>query len=440
MTGALVFGMGVAGEAVARQLLVRGWDVVAADDRGDEAAVARADTLGLELVVGPDRDALAALVRGVDVVCPGPGVPLHHPVIALAREGGVPVWSEFELVSHWGHPPLVAVTGTNGKTTVCTLVTHMLATAGKKVVAAGNNELPLVDALDMDLDMVVVEASSFRLELTETFRPVVGTWLNVSEDHLDWHGSLAAYTAAKAKLWTNQLPDDVAIANREDELVMAAAGSAPSRRRTFALRDAAADAHLDGDDLVVEGRVVISISELPRSWPHDISNALAAALTAMSAGADAADCRSVLAEFQGLPHRVELIGDAGGVRYYDDSKATTPASVVTAVAGFESVVLIAGGRNKGLDLGVLADAADRVRAVVSIGEAAAAVDAAFAGRRPVLNAASMDDAVRKARDAARPGDAVLLSPGCASYDWYRNYGERGDDFVRAVHDLLGHDA
>jgi UDP-N-acetylmuramoylalanine--D-glutamate ligase len=167
-----------------------------------------------------------------------------------------------------------------------------------------------------------------------------------------------------------------------------------------------------------------------------VSNALAAAMSALAVGAGLDNCRAVLRDFRGLPHRVELIGDAGGVRFYDDSKATTPASVITAVSGFESVVLIAGGRNKGLDLGVLADVKDRVRAVVAIGEAAADVEAAFAGTRPVVRAASMDEAVALARDRAQDGDAIVLSPGCSSFDWYRNYAERGNDFARAVGALL----
>jgi UDP-N-acetylmuramoylalanine--D-glutamate ligase len=435
MRRALVFGFGQAGEAVAGALLRREWLVVAADDGGGDDARARAAALGLHLIVAPGATELTSLVNGVDLVCPAPGVPSHHAVFAAAREAGVRAWSEFELAAHWEHPPLVAVTGTNGKTTVCTLVTEMLATAGKKVIAAGNNELPLVDALDQRLDLIVVEASSFRLELTETFRPHVGAWLNVSEDHLDWHGSMDAYVAAKAKIWANQDADDVAVANADDAAVLAAARQARSRLLTYSIIGPA-DAHLDGDALVVEGDVLIHRDEMRRAWPHDISNALAAALTASAAGADLASCRAALANFQGLPHRVELIGDAGGVRFYDDSKATTPASVVSAVSGFDSVVLIAGGRNKGLNLGVLADVADRVRSVIAIGEAAGEVQAAFAGRRPVVTAASMDEAVGLARQQAVEGDAVLLSPGCASFDWYRSYGERGDDFARAVSELL----
>ena len=171
--------------------------------------------------------------------------------------------------------------------------------------------------------------------------------------------------------------------------------------------------------------------------PHDIANALAAAATALEGGGSIDPVRSVLRTFEGLPHRVSFVAEADGIRWYDDSKATAPHATAAAVAGFDHVVLIAGGRNKGLDLSALADSADRVRAVVAIGESAGDVAAAFASRVPVIEARSMDEAVAAARRAARAGDAVLLSPGCASFDWYRNYKERGDDFVRAVRELVG---
>jgi UDP-N-acetylmuramoylalanine--D-glutamate ligase len=436
---ALVLGMAQTGEAVARFLRTRGWDVVAVDDAPTDAARERAAGAGLELVGAPDIATLDALVRSVDLVCPSPGVPRRHPVFELAEAAAVPAWSEFELAARMDHPPLVAVTGTNGKTTVTTLIAMMLTEAGRHTIAAGNNEVPLVEALDSgeDYDVIVVEASSSRLDLTETFRPIVGVWLNVSEDHVDWHGSMAAYIDAKAKIWARQLPDDLAVANADDPTVLDAARHAPSRVATYAVDAPAADAVLRGDDLVVNGDLVAHRSELPRAWPHDVSNALAACIAALAAGADVESCGRVLREFRGLPHRVQLIGDSGGVRFFDDSKATTPASVVTAVSGFDSVVLIAGGRNKDLDLGVLGSISERVRAVVAIGEAAPEIEAAFAGRTPVVAAHSMDEAVRVARDFARAGDAVLLSPGCASFDWYRNYAERGVDFARAVTASLG---
>jgi UDP-N-acetylmuramoylalanine--D-glutamate ligase len=180
------------------------------------------------------------------------------------------------------------------------------------------------------------------------------------------------------------------------------------------------------------GLELVAATELPRSLPLDIANSLAAAATALAAGASPEGCRSALRQFTGLPHRVELVAEAGGVRWYDDSKSTTPASVLAAVAGFRSVVLIAGGRNKGLDLGVLAAAAPPVRSVVAIGEAAGDVEAAFAGRVAVTRADTMEAAVLAADEIAEPGDAVLLSPGCASFDWYRSYAERGEEFTALV--------
>lgn len=436
MRSALVIGLGQAGTSVARHLVRHGMDVVVLDDRPTDAARATAADLGVDYVTDVDA---ATLVAGADLVSPSPGVPVGHAAIQAALATGVPVWSEFELAARWDERPIVAITGTNGKTTVVTLVESMLERSGLAVVAAGNNELPLVDALDDEaVELFVVEASSFRLQFTERFRPRVGTWLNLAPDHLDWHPSMEEYAAAKARLWAAQRDEDVAIGNADDDVVRAYLDAAPARRSTFAVIASGADWRVvDGAIAGPDGAPIVAVEELPRRLPHDLSNAVAAVATAVSAGATAGACADVLRSFTGLPHRVQLVRDAGGVRWYDDSKATTPASVATAVSAFDSVVLIAGGRNKGLDLGALRALSDRIRAVVAIGEAAPLVADAFAGSVPVVTAASMDEAVAAAADLARPGDAVLLSPGCASYDWYRNYGERGDDFARAVNALVG---
>jgi UDP-N-acetylmuramoylalanine--D-glutamate ligase len=434
----LVVGMGVTGEAVARQLLRRGDTVVAVDDAPGEGAHAAAEALSIELVAGPSDAELDALVSAADVVLPSPGVPARHAGYRLAAERGVPVWSEFELAHRWAPDAVIAaVTGTNGKTTVTTLVTDMLVAAGRKAVAAGNNELPLVDALDLGADVLVVEASSFRLLHAPSFRPQVATWLNLSEDHLDWHPDLAHYIDAKARIWANQDDDDLAVGNADDPVVMEALAAARGRHQTFSVAGAA-DFRWDRDAGVLagpDGAAIVEVDALPRQRPHDVANALAATATALGVGGAVEDCGAVLRSFVGLPHRVALVRDAGGVQWYDDSKATTPASVVAAVGGFSSVVLIAGGRSKGLAFDSLRSVADRVRAVVAIGEAAGEVEAAFAGLCPVERASSMDDAVGRAAGVAKPGDAVLLSPGCASFDWYRNYAERGDDFARAVMEL-----
>jgi UDP-N-acetylmuramoylalanine--D-glutamate ligase len=432
----LVIGLAVTGEAVARQLVRRGHGVVVTDDRPTDAVRQRAAALDIELVEAPSVAALESLVKAADVVLPSPGVPAAHPCFALAEGYGVPVWSEFELAAQWAPDvPLAAVTGTNGKTTVVTLVTDMLVASGVPAVAAGNTDVPLIDAIDGTAEVIVVEASSFRLMHAPSFRPAVAAWLNLADDHLDWHPDMAHYAAAKARIWANQAGDDLAIANADDPVVMAALAGAGGRHQTFGLDRA--DWRWDrGSDLLTgPAGDIVTASALPSSRPHDLANALAASAVAVGAGAELDACRDVLRNFRGLPHRVQLVRDAGGVEYYDDSKATTPASVVAAVSGFDSVVLIAGGRSKS-SLTALGEIAGHVRAVIAIGEAAAEVEAVFAGVRPVQRASSMDEAVAAAARAAQPGDAVLLSPGCASFDWYRNYGERGDDFARAVAELV----
>jgi UDP-N-acetylmuramoylalanine--D-glutamate ligase len=453
---ALVVGLGVTGAAVARALVAHGHDVVAADDAAGPAVQARAAELGVDLTAAPTADELATLVAAADAVLPAPGLPARHPVFALARATGVAVLSEFDLAGWWDDRPLLAITGTDGKTTVTTLVRDMLAASGLAAVAVGNTEVPLVAAIDdPGTDVFVVEASSFRLDHSQHFAPAVGTWLNFAPDHLDSHPDLAAYEAAKARIWRDQSAHQVAVGNADDLVVARHLASAPARHVSFSLAEPSrgetrgsrfrlvggagaggrlvgpGDAHAGGD---VE---IARVDELPRRFPHDIANGLAAAATALAGGASVEGVRRGLLEFRSLPHRVALVGEAGGVRFYDDSKATTPHAAAAAIRGFESVVLIAGGRNKGLDLGELAGAADSIRAVVAIGEAAAAVAAAFDGKRPVVRAGSMDEAVRAAVDFARRGDAVLLSPGCASFDWYPSYAARGDDFVRAVREVAG---
>jgi UDP-N-acetylmuramoylalanine--D-glutamate ligase len=429
-----VVGLAVSGEAVARRLMRDGVRVVAVDDRPNETVRKRAASLDIELVEAPSASTLARLASSADLVVVSPGVPAHHPVFGLGDQAHVV--SEVEVAAAWARAPLVAVTGTNGKTTVTTLVSRMLADSGVRALVAGNIGVPLADAVDGDADVLVVELSSFQLAFTERFRPSVAVWLNVAENHLDWHPTVAHYVESKSRIWANQRAGDVAVANAEDPVVMTAAASAPVPVLTFG--EAEGSYHVEGNALVApSGEMIVGVEELPRAFPHDLVNALAACAAALAAGATLHGCGVALRQFAGLPHRLELVGESGGVRYLDDSKATTPAAVLAALSGLDSVVLIAGGRNKGLQLGSLREGADRVRAVVAVGEAIAQVEAAFAGASPVVTATSMDEAVAVAGDLARPGDVVLLSPGCASFDWYRSYAERGDDFARAVRARIG---
>lgn len=407
------------------------------DDRPTPAGRELSDALGVELVEAPEAAALTALVAGVDAVVPSPGVPDHHPVFAAAASAGVPVLSEFDLAGRWDQRPHVAITGTNGKTTVTELTRAMLEASGLRAVAVGNTEVPLIAAIDdPTIDVFVVEASSFRLLHSAHYAPAVGTWLNLAPDHLDNHATLEAYTAAKARLWSDQRADQVAIGNVDDPIVRERLAAAPARHVTFGLTPGA-DHHLAGDRLVLaDGTTLATVDELHRAFPHDLANALAAAASTIHGGGTAEGARAALLDFRGLPHRVSLVGEAGGVQWYDDSKATAPHATLAAVRGFPSVVLIAGGRNKGLDLGALALEAHRIRGVVAIGEAGPEVAAAFDGVRPVREASSMEEAVAEAAAMAETGDTVLLSPACASFDWYGSYAERGADFVRAVRDHL----
>jgi len=431
----LVYGLGTSGLAVARRLLADGFEVVAVDDDAGPGPRRAAEEIGVELIVAPDPGTLASLASCVDEVVVSPGVPARHPVFALGPERSV--IGEVELAWRRARVPVVGVTGTNGKTTITTLVAAMLEASGISAVAAGNIGLPLLDAVEADVSVVVAEVSSFQLALTETFAPSVGAWCNFTPDHLDWHGTIEAYRAAKARVWANAGPGMVAVANMDDPVVLLEAKAAAARGARLVTFGSVGGVHVDHGALVTPaGDVVARLQDMPRTLPHDVANALCAAAAAMAAGASLAGCARALATFRGLPHRVELVGEANGVQFYDDSKATTPAATLAALDGFDSVVLVAGGRNKGLDLSVLAKAAHRLRAVVAIGEAAPEVAAAFSDSRPVIEATSMGDAVDTAVSLALPGDAVVLSPACASFDWYDSYGERGDDFSRRVRDRV----
>jgi UDP-N-acetylmuramoylalanine--D-glutamate ligase len=439
----LLAGLGVMGRAVARALAARGVPFEAADDRPTAAHHDLAADLGFRFTGAPDAAGWAALAGRATTFLPTPGLPETHPAFAAAEAAGLQTVSEFDLAERWDERPVVAITGTNGKTTVTMMVTAMLRGAGRRAEAVGNTDVPLVAALDdPDTEVFVVEASSFRLGHSAHFRPAVGTWLNFAPDHLDVHRSLAGYEAAKARIWADQRADDVAVGNLADPVVARHLRSVAARQVGFDAGAVPAGRRggyrvEDGVLVTDDDRPIVAVSELPRALPHDLANGLAAAATARSAGVALDAVADVLRTWAQLPHRVQLVGEQHGVRFYDDSKATTPHATEAALSGFASAVLIAGGQNKGIDLSPLASCAPRLRAVVAIGAAAEEVAAAFAGLRPVARADSMDAAVRVAADLAEAGDAVVLSPACASFDWYRNYGERGDDFARAVRDLIG---
>lgn len=456
---ALVYGLAVAGEATVAGLVRHGYETVAVDDHVDDAKRAVADSLGIELVPGDAFD--VRQVEQFDVLAPAPGIPETHAVIRAAFAAGVPVRSEIELAYRWERDraaaagtrprPILAITGTDGKTTTTELTVAILRAAGLRAADVGNTDTPMVAAIDWTdesgapaLDAFVVECTSFRLAWTEQFRAHAAVWLNLAPDHLNWHTDIESYIAAKARIFTLQHADDVAIGFADDPIVMRHLAAAPGRHRTFTGRPdpAGADYYVDrqaGDPwLMGPNGPIAAASDMRRALPHDLTNALAASALVLETGlASEADIATALATFDAPRHRLEPVGEARGVRWFNDSKATTPHAASTAIKAFDSLVLIAGGSRKGVDLAPMGQWPERMRAVVAIGQAAPDVTAAFADKTPpvhVVQAGSMAEAIELAGGLAQPGDAVVLSPGCASFDWYANYLARGDDF----RDLVAH--
>jgi UDP-N-acetylmuramoylalanine--D-glutamate ligase len=438
---ALVYGVAVAGMATLKALIARGYDVIAADDSVDPHQAAAAAELGCEVIERPSSRELGALVSSCDFVAPAPGVPDSHPLIAEARARAIPLRSELDLAYEWeservgGPRPIVAVTGTDGKTTTVLMTESILAAAGRRPVACGNTEIPFVEALDMDVDSFVVEATSFRLAFADSFRCAASAWLNLAPDHLDWHSSMSTYEAAKARIWKHVRPTDSAIGFRDDPIVMKHLRSLDCRQVTVGSNEA--DYRIESGTLVAPRGPIIDVADLSRSLPHDRINALTATALAFESGlADVDSASRALSGFRGPRHRIEFVLENEGVRYFDDSKATTPHAALTAMRGFDSIVLIAGGRNKHLDLSPMADEASRVRSVVLIGEAREELARVYHGRCAISMADSMCEAVERASEVAEPGDVVLLSPGCTSFDRYGGYAERGEDFARCVRETV----
>jgi UDP-N-acetylmuramoylalanine--D-glutamate ligase len=437
----LVIGLAETGVAVARVLGAEGVAVTVVEDApaDTEAYRERVDAAtgaGAAIVERPGPAQVADLARGSDLVIPSPLVRPSHLAIEAARASGVPVRSEIDVAAARATVPIVAVTGTNGKTTVTSMIAAMLVASGVRAVAAGNIGRPLIEAIGDDAEVVVAEVSSFQLEFAgEAFRPRVAVLLAVTPDHLDWHGTFNHYADAKARITSFQSHGDLLVFDGDDPTAAAIAASAPARRVGVSSRaEAAGTFRVVNDELVFpDGATIAPVSAMSRDLAFDRTNALTAAAAALEVGADRPGIVAALRDYATMPHRVALVGKAGGVEWYDDSKATNPDATRRAISSFDSVVLLAGGRNKGLDLSVLAGESARLRGVVAFGEAGPEVVGAFAGTAtPVERVGNMHDAVRAARELARPGDVVLLSPACASFDAYSGYGARGDDFAREV--------
>ena len=441
---AMVVGLGKSGLAVARFLASNGAQLLVNDQRDAQelgAAASEVQALGGQLFAGGHPP---EAFEDLDLVVVSPGVPPLSVLDEVERRG-VPVISEIELASRFIESPIVAVTGTNGKSTVTTLVGEMCARLGRPTFVGGNLGQPLIDVVGTPAGaadgLVVVELSSFQLERVAKMRAHVAVLLNVTPDHLDRYASVDAYAAAKARIFERQSENDFAILPADaPDLRELARGQG-----TIVLFGG-----LQGEVRVVDGVVVdaasalrVPVAELKLRGSHNVANACAAALAARLMGVHAEDIAAVLRDFAGLPHRMQYVGSVDGVEYIDDSKATNVGAAVASIDGLGGsnggIVLIVGGVDKGGSYAPLRHRlAERGRAVVTLGEAAGLIEQAFGGAAIELSrASSMEEAVRRAADFARAGDTVLLAPACSSFDMFRSYAERGEVFQRAVHALGG---
>ena len=397
--------------------------------------------VGIEIELGGHS---AATFDSADLVVTSPGVPPDEPGLVSARTRGVEVIGEVELASRWLHGRVIAVTGTKGKSTTTTLLGRMIAADGRRVLVGGNIGVPLSSQVEDSTPETIhaVEVSSFQLETTTTFRPWIALWLNLAADHLDRHPNVEEYARAKAHVFANQRAEDWAVVNLDDPIVMAHSEGIASRRVGFSpLGSTSEGFSVEGEWIVrrtaTSAERLVPVSAVELTGRHMLGNVVAAVATASVAGISTSAMVASLKSFRGLEHVMEPSGRVGGVTFVNDSKATNVEAARRSIESFPGrLVALVGGHFKGGDFRDLREAlASRGRAVVAMGEAAPLVREALADLLPVIDASSMREAVERGYEAARPDGIVLLAPACASFDWFRDYAERGRAFKEEVERL-----
>jgi UDP-N-acetylmuramoylalanine--D-glutamate ligase len=439
-----VVGLARSGFAACKLLAERGARVLATDREPAETLRVDLEELRRRRVGIETGGHTAASFLEADLIVLSPGVDAQIPLVAQAAARAVPVWSEVELAYRVTRARFLAVTGTNGKSTTTSLLGAMVEAAGFPGVVAGNIGTALCEVVPTlsAAHWVTAELSSFQLETIVAFRPHVALLLNLAPDHLDRYPDLESYYAAKARIFMNQTAGDVAVLNADDPPIRNSAQSIRARVHRFSRREAVPEgAYLDGDRLVLarDGRAetICPVGAMRIQGVHNVENALAAAAGAAAIGVPAAAMAEALARFPGLPHRLEHVATIAGVHYVNDSKGTNVAAVVKSLEGYPgNVILIAGGKDKGGDFTPLRPlAATRVKVLLLIGQARAKIRAQLAGACPMEEAPTLEGAVWRGAELARPGDTVLLSPGCASFDMFRDFEHRGEMFRQAVRSL-----
>jgi UDP-N-acetylmuramoylalanine--D-glutamate ligase len=444
----LVVGLARTGVATSLFCSARGASVTATDARTENAigeALSQLRTAGVHLELGGHRE---ETVLEQDLIIPSPGVPADAPLLKAARAKGITIWSEIELADRFLNGRLIGITGSNGKTTTTSLIEHILRSAGISTILAGNIGTPLISRVEEtnDASVTVVELSSFQLELIDSFRPNVSVFLNLTPDHLDRHHTLEEYGAAKARIFENQTEADSAVLNADDP---ATTKYAPAKPQVFWFsrkQRVAQGAFVRENEIVFrrDGKeeALLKLQDIPMAGAHNVENVLAAVAAARLAGADASAIAKGVRSFSGVEHRLEFVAEIGGVRYYNDSKATNVDATLKALDSFPGRILVVlGGKDKGSDYTALQKPL-REKAILAllIGAAAEKIEKQIAGSVAIERAGTIERAVELASHAARPGDVVLLAPACASFDQFENYEHRGRIFKDLVHQLERHAA
>lgn len=438
----VVAGLGKTGVSVSEFLVNRGAQVTVTDTSMEESlheAVSKVRAIGVRVELGVHDD---KTFTSADMIVLSPGVPHTIPQVLAAMGKNIPVIGEIELAYCFINTPIIAVTGTNGKSTTTMLIGEILKESGHSVFLGGNLGTPLIDyaAAKEPADFVVAEISSFQLDTIETFKPKVSVLLNITDDHLDRYPDFTAYAQSKARMFVNQSQEDVAVYNGADPAIGTVTENIRSKRYVYNSDSSGHAAcawisdHAIHFSLKEKGDFAIACDDILLQGRFNLENASAAGLASMSVGASIEAVEKALQGFKGLPHRIQYIDTIGGVKYYDDSKGTNVDAVARALESFSSpVVLIMGGRDKGGEYSALNPQLDRiVKHVIVMGEAGEKIVNTLGSRVPVTQVMDMTHAVKAAAEISVSGDVVLLSPACSSFDMYKNYAQRGDDFQHQV--------
>lgn len=439
----LVVGLARTGVATALFCAAHGAVVTATDSRTENEigeAIAKLRAAGVALELGGHRE---KTFLDQDLIVPSPGVPADAPLLLAAHAKGVTIWSEIELAHRFLKGRLIGITGSNGKTTTTSLVEHILKTAGFSTILAGNIGTPLIGCVDETKNdtITVVELSSFQLELIGNFRPNIGVFLNLTPDHLDRHHTLEAYGAAKARLFENQTEEDASVLNADDPATTPYAPSRPSVYWFSRKQRVAQGAYVREEEILFrrdgQDEIILKLEDIPLAGAHNVENVLAAVAATRLAGAQAPAIAKGVRSFAGVEHRLEFVSEIGGVRYYNDSKATNVDATLKALDSFPGrILIILGGKDKGSDYTVLQKPL-REKAILAllIGAAAEKIEKQIVGSVAMERAGTLDRAIETASHAAQPGDVVLLAPACASFDQFQNYEHRGRVFKDLVRQL-----